>query len=216
MSSIKNAFATVLTFLCVYFSPGIFASLIHPSQGLLIQFTTFAYILGACICLLILIRKKERNPLERKEPKSTRMSILLTGIVSIFLVAFIQVIAAQIEQLILGTSATSTNTQTIIQIMKQYPFFLVATTIAGPIMEELVFRRSIAGILSIYSPSWLAFSISSLLFALAHNDGHYLIYFSIGFFFCYLYKKTGSIWTSIIAHAGMNFLVSIIQLLFVK
>lgn len=206
----------MLTFLCVYFSPGLFALLIHPSQGLLIQFTTFAYTLGACICLLILIKKKERNLLEIKEPKTTRMSILLTGLVSIFLVALIQIIAAQIEQLIFGTSATSTNTQTIIKIMKQYPFFLVASTIAGPIMEELVFRRSIAGILSTYCPSWLAFSISALLFAIAHNDGHYLIYFSIGFFFCYLYKKTGSIWTSIIAHAGMNSLVSIIQLLFIK
>jgi len=62
--------------------------------------------------------------------------------------------------------------------------------------------------------TWLAFVISSLLFAIAHFDGHILLYFSLGMFFSLLYYVTGNIWTSIIAHAGMNALVVIVSLIF--
>ncbi|WP_267548719.1 CPBP family intramembrane metalloprotease [Enterococcus faecalis] len=39
------------------------------------------------------------------------------------------------------------------------------------------------------------------------------LYFFMGFFFALLYKQTGKIWTSIIAHCGMNTIVIIVQLL---
>ena len=92
------------------------------------------------------------------------------------------------------------------------PAFILATTIAGPIMEEFVFRRSILGIVEKYTNFWVGAVISSLLFAFAHNDGHLLIYFFLGFFFSLQYKTTGRIWTSMITHVGMNTLVVIVQL----
>ncbi|HCO04648.1 MAG TPA: CPBP family intramembrane metalloprotease, partial [Enterococcus faecalis] len=39
------------------------------------------------------------------------------------------------------------------------------------------------------------------------------VYFFMGFFFALLYKQTGKIWTSVIAHCGMNTIVIIVQLL---
>ncbi|OSP65982.1 hypothetical protein EFP6CTSP_04145 [Enterococcus faecium] len=59
---------------------------------------------------------------------------------------------------------------------------------------------------------WVGAVISSLLFAFAHNDGHLLIYFFLGFFFSLEYKATGRIWTSMITHVGMNTLVVLVQL----
>ena len=50
-------------------------------------------------------------------------------------------------------------------------------------MEEFVFRRSILGIVEKYTNFWVGAVISSLLFAFAHNDGHLLIYFFLGFSF---------------------------------
>ncbi|NGW67999.1 CPBP family intramembrane metalloprotease, partial [Staphylococcus aureus] len=60
---------------------------------------------------------------------------------------------------------------------------------------------------------WIAATVSSAIFSLAHADGHFFVYFFMGFFFALLYKQTGKIWTSIIAHCGMNTIVIIVQLL---
>lgn len=79
-------------------------------------------------------------------------------------------------------------------------------------MEEFVFRRSILGIVGKYTNFWIRAIVSSLLFAFAHNDGHLLIYFFLGFFFSLQYKATGRIWTSMITHVGMNTLVVVVQI----
>ncbi len=49
--------------------------------------------------------------------------------------------------------------------------------------------------------------ISSLAFAFMHNDSHIFLYAAIGLLFCWLYKKTGRIQTSMIAHILMNSVV---------
>ncbi len=103
-----------------------------------------------------------------------------------------------LESVLFGEATPSENTQNIIQMIMEAPAFILATTVAGPIMEEFVFRRSILGIISRYSNFWVGAVISSLLFAFAHNDGHLLIYFFLGFFFSLEYKATGRIWTSMI------------------
>lgn len=79
-------------------------------------------------------------------------------------------------------------------------------------MEEFVFRRSLIGLTETYTGFWIAAIVSSSLFSIIHQDGHFFVYFSMGFFFALLYKMTGKIWTSIIAHCGMNALVVIAQL----
>lgn len=90
--------------------------------------------------------------------------------------------------------------------------FILATTIAGPIMEEFVFRRAIFGSLERRFGFFLPALLSSVLFAFAHNDGHYLLYAGLGFLFCGMYRYSGRIWTSMITHVGMNLLVILTQL----
>jgi membrane protease YdiL (CAAX protease family) len=97
--------------------------------------------------------------------------------------------------------------------MRQQPWLILAVTIAAPVMEEIVFRGAIFGGLSgTINPLWAAL-ISSLLFSLLHQDGHLIIYAAIGLFLCWLYRKTGSLYTTIISHAGMNLLVTLTYLL---
>ncbi len=118
----------------------------------------------------------------------------------------------QIEQRFLGQSATSQNTQNIVDLIMNNMVFIFATTIAGPIMEEFVFRRGIFGALEKRFGFLIPALLSSLLFAFAHNDGHYLLYAGLGFLFCGMYRYTGRIWTSMITHVGMNLLVILTQL----
>lgn len=56
-----------------------------------------------------------------------------------------------LESVLFGKATPSENTQNIIQMIMEAPAFILATTVAGPIMEEFVFRRSILGIISRYS-----------------------------------------------------------------
>ena len=198
MSLKKYSFLSIFCYGLIFLSPLILSSvgIVHTTTDL-ITATAIAYILGA---------------IEAAVPRSSVPKIILYGLVGIFIALILQSLAVTLETFLFGESAPSENTQNIIQMILEAPAFIVATTIAGPIMEEFVFRRSILGIVGRYSNFWVGAIVSSLLFAFAHNDGHLLIYFFLGFFFSLQYKVTGRIWTSMITHVGMNTLVVIVQL----
>lgn len=199
-----------LFYLFIYFSPILLVPF-NLSKGFTINFTTVSYFIGALFLIVFNQALKKRPLIERRAPQTRTSVIILWGVIGVFLAFLTQMMAFQIES-IFGNTDLSQNTQTIVNLIKQSPFFFLAVSIAGPIMEEFIFRRGIIGFLSEYLPLMVSAIISSVLFALVHADGHLLVYFSMGMVFYFLYQKTGSIWTSIIAHCSMNFLVMILQL----
>ena len=169
------------------------------------------YILGAVILAIFYFKQREPLVIESAVKKASVPKIVIYGLVGIFVALILQSIAVMLESILFGEATPSENTQNIIQMIMEAPAFILATTVAGPIMEEFVFRRSILGS-SVGIQFWVGAVVSSLLFAFAHNDGHLLIYFFLGFFFSLEYKATGRIWTSMITHVGMNTLVVLVQL----
>lgn len=202
---------TILLYALVFFSPFIFRPF---SPDIVIGGTTFTYILGAGLMIWLYIKNKQiaTTSVERNAKLTSPIFIFLLGISGIFLAMIIQAIVFSIETAITGETPSSANTQNIIAVILANPLFILATTIGGPIMEEFVFRRSLIGLTESYVGFWLSAIISSALFSVIHQDGHFFVYFFMGFFFALLYKMTGKIWTSIIAHCGMNTLVVIAQL----
>lgn len=196
-------------YLLIFFSP-LLLQPFKPSNALSINFTTFSYLIGAGL-LIYFSQSLAETPIVEKKTTTTGKQVIIWGIYGLFLVFITQIAAGSIERLI-WDSGQSQNTQNIAQLIRSSPFFLIAVSIAGPIMEEFIFRRSIIAFLSQYMAPIIAAIISSLLFAVVHADGHLLVYFSIGMVFYFLYQKTGSIWTSIIAHCSMNFFVMLLQL----
>lgn len=88
---------------------------------------------------------------------------------------------------------------------------IVVLGIIGPIVEELFYRQMLISSLSTYVPSWVAITISSLLFACLHmdtltlNEGLLVIpYFFSGIILGILYKKTDNILFPIILHVSGN------------
>lgn len=197
-----------LIYLSIFFSP-LLLQPFSPSSNLSINFTTISYLLGAGL-LIYFSHSLEETPVVEKKAVSHNQ-IILWGIYGLFLAFLTQMAAGTIDRL-LWDSGQSQNTLNIAQLIRSSPFFLMAVSIAGPIMEEFIFRRSIIAFLSQYLAPIIAAIISSLLFAVVHADGHLLVYFSIGMVFYFLYRKTGSIWTPIIAHCSMNFCVLLLQL----
>ncbi|GAA3012020.1 CPBP family intramembrane glutamic endopeptidase [Tetragenococcus solitarius] len=205
MSLRKYSLVTILIYIVAFFAP-VFA----PTRQASTTTTTVTYLLGACLMILLYLRQTNKLTFERKE--SAFFLTLFWGIIGIFLAIFLQTIMMQIEQF-LGQPIESQNTQNIIHLVLRHPLFALAAMIGGPIMEEFVFRRAFIGFFDSYSYTWFGIIFSSLVFALVHQDGHLLLYFMLGFFFCLLYKKTGKIWTSMISHVGMNSLVIIVNLI---
>lgn len=213
MSLKKYSFLSIFCYGLIFISPLILASIgLVKSTSELITATAVMYILGAVVLAIFYFKQREPLAIESAVKKASVPKIVIYGLVGIFVALLLQSIAVMLESVLFGEATPSENTQNIIQMIMEAPAFILATTIAGPTMEEFVFRRSILGIISRYSNFWVGAVISSLLFAFAHNDGHLLIYFFLGFFFSLEYKATGRIWTSMITHVGMNTLVVLVQL----
>jgi membrane protease YdiL (CAAX protease family) len=207
----KQSVIMIFLYALVFLSPYLFQSL---SQKAIITATTFTYILGAVLMSWLYLKYKQSaiTQVETSGKLTSPVFVFLLGISGIIMAIIIQAIVFNIEAAITGEQNTSQNTQNIIALILTNPLFSLATVIGGPFMEEFIFRRSMIGILESYTGFWLAAIISSTLFSLIHMDGHFFVYFFMGFFFALLYKLTGKIWTSIIAHCGMNALVVVAQL----
>lgn len=133
-----------------------------------------------------------------------------TGLLLIYAAEFIGVL---LIRSLFGMPQVSQNTTEILKMINKAPVFVVYAVVLAPIMEELVFRKTIFGVgRRIINPIGAAL-ISSLLFGLAHNDNRFLIIYSgIGLVLCWLYNRTGSIKVTMLAHALLNGITIALQL----
>lgn len=179
---------------------------LQPSVISYLIFTAI-YLIGAGVMFWLSQKDTTPNPIEVKS--TTTKTALLWGFLGGILAILAELIAGLVESLLNGGSPTSENTTKLLLIFQQYPFVSLYLVVAAPVMEELIFRRTIYGKLSSFTGKIGAALISSVLFALAHADGFLLIYTLIGLVFCYVYTKTGKLFTSMIAHSLMNTIVLI-------
>lgn len=164
------------------------------------------------LIVLFLLRTEIRNPsLVRSADVATPFASFLWAFGGIFLALFAQGFAAQIEQL-MGIEVGSENTENILGIIEVFPIVIIVTSVIGPILEEIVFRKIIFGSLYKRFNFFVSGFISSLIFAVAHNDfEHILLYTAMGFTFAFLYVRTNRIMVPIFAHVAMNTLVVLVQ-----
>jgi membrane protease YdiL (CAAX protease family) len=77
--------------------------------------------------------------------------------------------------------------------------------IVAPVAEEMIFRGYFYGVIRRYGGRIPAILISSLLFAAIHVHlpsfpGLFLLAVTL----CFLYERTGSLWSNITMHAAFN------------
>ncbi|MGD6845272.1 CPBP family glutamic-type intramembrane protease [Bacillus infantis] len=166
----------------------------------------------ALILVLFLLRKEFKSKETLDRSASSPLASIAWAIAGVFLALFAQSLAANIENLI-GIEMGSENTQQIIRIIETLPLVVIVSSIIGPILEEIVFRKVIFGALHKRMNFFLAALISSVIFAFAHLEPeHVLLYSAMGFTFAFLYVRTKRILVPIFAHVSMNTLVVIIQM----
>ena len=219
----KNYWSILITYIAMQFSVIIgaplmlafFSSMDIPLERAKVLATGYwiviSFILATIITLFLL--RHERNNRSLTGQASVGISIGW-AIGGVFLALFSQSIAGNIEQL-LGIPTGSENTQNILNLIETVPAVMLASSVLGPILEEIVFRKIVFGTLHKRLNFFLSALISSLIFAVAHMEFiHILLYTAMGFTFAYLYVKTKRILVPIFAHVTMNTLVVLIQSIF--
>jgi uncharacterized protein len=177
------------------------------------EFSTYWLLISfsiATVIILYILRNEMKTSFHTRNGLSVEKSAFW-AIAGVFLALIAQTIAAKIESLI-GIEMGSENTKQIIQIIESFPALILVSSVLGPILEEIVFRKIIFGSLHKRLNFFLSALISSVIFALAHMEPeHILLYSAMGFTFAFLYVRTSRIWVPIIAHVAMNTFVVLIQ-----
>lgn len=118
-------------------------SLLHIGQTMTERFaywTIFSFTLAFIIILFLLRNERKDERLFRGEPSSVAGTIGW-AIGGFFLAIFAQSLAANIEINIFGVAPGSENTQMIVSIIEVTPLVIIVTSILGPILEEIIFRK---------------------------------------------------------------------------
>lgn len=153
--------------------------------------------------LLLLSRSKLRPGLQvlgKFSPSWVGKGYLL-ALFSVFLLNYLMTS-------LLGASPQSENP--VLQLFVGAPVWKMGilgllVVVIGPLFEEIVFRGWLyGGLRKKWGDAW-ALVISSLLFALIHGDAPALpALFVLGLIFAWVYRRSGSLWTSILVHAMWN------------
>ncbi|MFO8068972.1 MAG: type II CAAX endopeptidase family protein [Alkalibacterium sp.] len=213
LSNKKAAIRIIILFVLVQLLSGIIPLFLPETFGpvAFLMPSLILFTLGAVG--MIGIEKKYAMTFSFEESFSKqKKDILIWGIIGIFIALFAQNLASIIEVRFLGSPMESQNTQMLVEVVRNYPIFILLIGLAGPVMEEFVFRKAIFGMLVDRTGGVGAAVISSLIFAFIHFDGLLLVYSSMGLVFSWLYFKTKNIWTPIIAHCLMNTLAVLANL----
>jgi uncharacterized protein len=121
-----------------------------------------------------------------------------------------------------GIVLKPTNQPIIEETLKEWPVLTALfAVVVAPFFEELFFRKQVFARFVRNGHVAFGFVISSLMFALMHEliptQGFGLwclmlsIYGAMGAVFAWLYRKTGVLWTAILAH-GCNNLLAVVLL----
>ena len=87
------------------------------------------------------------------------------------------------------------------------PMWLLFLTVGilAPIAEELIFRGLVFRRMKDFMKPWMAIVLSGLLFGIYHGNMIQFLYASLmGILLAVIYHRTGTLWTSILAHVVAN------------
>lgn len=169
-----------------------------------------SFVIGFIIIFNLL--KPDMREARYKRDAANINEVILWSIFGVFLAYVAQAIAVSIEINILGIKSTSQNTELLMEITRAIPLFLIITVFIAPVLEEIIFRKIIFGVLYKHTNFFIAGIISALIFGIIHQEPkHLLIYASMGFVLAYVYVKTKRIIVPIIVHIVLNSITVILQ-----
>ncbi len=180
---------------------------------------------GAAVCVYLLRDKATAAQRQASREACTRASTwgwaVLVGLGTLATSSLIGWLGQQA-----GSQPEPTNEAMIRGAFDQSPVFMfLFAALLAPAYEELLFRRVLFGRLWRAGRPWLGMALSSTAFALIHelpglSDNSvpatlqlWLTYGLMGAAFAWVYRRTGSLWAAIAAHALNNAIACALMLL---
>jgi hypothetical protein len=183
----------VLAQLLVSLSPLIFSETLA-----LVIASLILYGIAAGICLTILTKKTIALSFESQEIFSMKQIVI--SIAGAFLLFFTWWLGNSATQALFGTPLLSNTMRYTLAIIRYYPYYLLTFLFFLPILEEIVFRKIVFGILVDRMGGVNAALLSSLVFAFFQSGSHFFTYGLIGVVLCLIYYKSESLWSTILSH----------------
>lgn len=187
----------------------------------LLNFTVYVFLFIPIVWFLRVDIRYDYVQFIKKEHKI--IGFVLSGYIYVFIANFLATSLMGIISLLTGfEGSTPVNQATIIEMLSSsgLVFTLLSAIIVGPIVEELVFRKALFGLIK---HKYVALVSSSVIFGFIHVSGEnsFLVslyqvipYISLGFVFGFLYlKHEKNIVIPIVVHMLSN-LISIVLTLF--
>lgn len=159
-----------------------------------------------------LMKKFETVKLE-KQSVNAKTFILYVGIT--FTLMWIGNVLGLIITSILSSTIPGDITNPVHELINNTDiwFNLIIISIIAPIFEELLFRKMLID-RSIKYGARVSITLSAVMFGLFHGNLNQFFYAAlIGGFFAYVYIKTGKIIYSILLHAFVNLMGSVVSLI---
>lgn len=206
-SKMTIAMAIILIYLVAQLLPVVLTLFVPLADRVALGMNlTLIFSLLVTVVMLLLNSVKTWTPQNSlsTQTSASYSKVFTYGILGFIGALVIQIITLNIEVLLFNTPVASENTEVLLDLTNQYPFFIFNIIVFAPVMEEFVFRKAIVTSLVDSIGIVGASVISALIFAFAHADGHLLIYGALGLWFSFLYNKTKNIVTPMIAHGLMN------------
>jgi len=170
-----------------------------------------AYCLGAPVCWLVVRTRRGAAPQGSAMSLKGFFVCLLMCFGLLYPLNLVGRAANHLVSALLGVSP-SDQLQTLVSSSELYITFLF-TVVLAPLMEELLFRRLLAGSLARYGQG-VAVLVSGLMFGLYHGNLNQFFYAAaLGMLFAYIYLNTGRVIITVLLHAGVNFLGSVVPIL---
>jgi len=171
----------------------------------------------AFAALIVYYFRRNANTIERKASwRAVLRPTTWIWIATAIIVLLTSSALADKLSLTLGIDATPTN-QILGDPLRAQPWLWMGfAVLIAPAYEELLFRRVLFGRLWAAGRPWLGLALSSIAFALVHEPPGlgagrgwgvlvlWSVYALMGAIFAWIYRRTGSLWTPYLAHAGNN------------
>lgn len=157
----------------------------------------------------------------RKELKIDYINLKFKNIIKYIPIYMIGIILMALSNYFLGkitNISIASNEETVRLLIEKVPIYMCfSTCIFAPIVEEIIFRKTIK---NIFTNKYLFIILSGLIFGLIHlsftrinlNELLMIIpYVIMGIDFAYIYHKSNNIFTTITLHTIHNLILLIIQ-----
>lgn len=126
---------------------------------------------------------------------------------SSLILILIQILAPYIHKRVFKKEMDNQNTMQVVSVIKKKPLYALVPVVLAPIIEELVFRLFLIGILTSNFNIYTAIIVSSLIFAFMHSIKNFIYMFLISVVLSASYLISGNLLIPIISHMIMNFYV---------